>query len=223
MATINKNLSEYDKNAIPNAKNFRFGIVVSEWNDTITEVLFNGAITGLIENEVPSEHIIRWNVPGSFELIYGAKKMLQTLLLSSAIPFVSTSFANDNAPNLIAKLEAELQQPVTMTEDFVQAEKIKARVQEVEAEKNAAATTANIEKNGYYVERKSYGTGRETEPPRYVKQLNKTWLGDYDALADVDWLDVGLEYRFRYGLWSRIVRVSHSMGVEVWIVILVPP
>jgi len=30
MATINKNLSEYDKNAIPDAKNFRFGIVVSE-------------------------------------------------------------------------------------------------------------------------------------------------------------------------------------------------
>jgi 6,7-dimethyl-8-ribityllumazine synthase len=78
MATINKNLSEYDKNSIPNAKNFRFGIVVSEWNDTITEGLCLGAVKGLLENEVPSEHIIRWNVPGSFELVYGAKKMLQT-------------------------------------------------------------------------------------------------------------------------------------------------
>jgi 6,7-dimethyl-8-ribityllumazine synthase len=37
-----------------------------------------GAVKGLLENEVPSEHIIRWNVPGSFELVYGAKKMLQT-------------------------------------------------------------------------------------------------------------------------------------------------
>ena len=78
MATVHKNLSDYDKNTIPNASKFRFGIVVSEWNDTITEGLFNGAITGLLENEVPSEHIIRWNVPGSFELVYGAKKMLQT-------------------------------------------------------------------------------------------------------------------------------------------------
>lgn len=43
MATENKNLSEYDKNTIPNAKDFRFGIVVSEWNDTITEGLYNGA------------------------------------------------------------------------------------------------------------------------------------------------------------------------------------
>lgn len=52
--------------------------------------------------------------------------------------------------------------------------------------------------NTYYVERKSYGTGREAEPPRYVKQLNKTWLKNFDALADVDWLDIGLDYRFRY-------------------------
>lgn len=52
--------------------------------------------------------------------------------------------------------------------------------------------------NSYYVERKSYGTGRETEPPRYVRQLNKTWLKKDDALADIDWLDIGLDYRMRY-------------------------
>jgi 6,7-dimethyl-8-ribityllumazine synthase len=85
MATINRNLSEYDKNSIPDAKNFRFGIVVSEWNDTITEGLCSGAVKGLLENEVPSEHIIRWNVPGSFELIYGAKKMLQTQNVDAVI------------------------------------------------------------------------------------------------------------------------------------------
>ncbi|PWK17674.1 6,7-dimethyl-8-ribityllumazine synthase [Xanthomarina spongicola] len=75
MATENKNLSEYDKASIPNAKDFRFGIVVSEWNDTITEGLFQGALNALIENEVSSENIIRWNVPGSYELIFGSKKM----------------------------------------------------------------------------------------------------------------------------------------------------
>ena len=75
MATENNNLSEYDKASIPNATNFRFGIVVSEWNDTITEGLFNGAYTTLVENDVKPENIIRWNVPGSYELIYGSKKM----------------------------------------------------------------------------------------------------------------------------------------------------
>jgi 6,7-dimethyl-8-ribityllumazine synthase len=85
MATVNKNLSEYDKNSIPNAKDFRFGIVVSEWNDSITEGLYKGAIEALLENQVPSQHIIRWNVPGSFELIYGSKKMLQTQNVDAVI------------------------------------------------------------------------------------------------------------------------------------------
>jgi 6,7-dimethyl-8-ribityllumazine synthase len=85
MATVNKNLSEYDKNSIPNAKDFRFGIVVSEWNDSITEGLYRGAIEALFENQVPAQHIIRWNVPGSFELIYGSKKMLQTQNVDAVI------------------------------------------------------------------------------------------------------------------------------------------
>ncbi|MBD0824987.1 MULTISPECIES: 6,7-dimethyl-8-ribityllumazine synthase [Aestuariibaculum] len=80
MATANKNLSEYDKATIPNAKKFRFGIVVSEWNDTITEGLYQGAYDALVENGTLPENIIRWNVPGSFELIYGAKKMQEQIV-----------------------------------------------------------------------------------------------------------------------------------------------
>ena len=75
MATANKNLSDYDKTTIPDASKFRFGIVVSEWNETITEGLFQGAYNTLLENGVSAHNIIRWNVPGSFELIYGCKKM----------------------------------------------------------------------------------------------------------------------------------------------------
>ena len=75
MATINQNLSDYNKDTIPNAKNFRFGIVVSEWNSTITDNLFKGAFDTLVENGALPENIIKWDVPGSFELIYGSKKM----------------------------------------------------------------------------------------------------------------------------------------------------
>lgn len=75
MATANKNLSQYDKATIPDASKFRFGIVVSEWNDTITENLYQGAHDALVENGVLPANIIRWNVPGSFELVYGCKKM----------------------------------------------------------------------------------------------------------------------------------------------------
>lgn len=75
MATKNQNLSDYDKNTIPNAKNFRFGIVVSEWNSNITDNLYKGAFDTLVEHGALSNNIISWYVPGSYELIYGSKKM----------------------------------------------------------------------------------------------------------------------------------------------------
>ncbi|MDO9276498.1 MAG: 6,7-dimethyl-8-ribityllumazine synthase [Lutibacter sp.] len=83
MATTN--LSVYDKTTIPNAKNFRFGIVVSEWNADITENLYLGAEQTLLENGIPKENILRWNVPGSFELIFGCKHMLETQKVNAVI------------------------------------------------------------------------------------------------------------------------------------------
>ncbi len=80
MATVNNNLSDYDKTTIPNANKFRFGIVVSEWNDTITEGLYQGAYNTLIEHGALPNNIVRWNVPGSFELIYGSKKMQEQMV-----------------------------------------------------------------------------------------------------------------------------------------------
>jgi len=78
MATANKNLSDYDKNTIPSAKDFRFGIVVSEWNNHVTNGLFSGAEVALLDCGAAPQNILRWNVPGSFELIYGSKKMIET-------------------------------------------------------------------------------------------------------------------------------------------------
>lgn len=90
MATEGNNLSQYDKDTIPNAKDFRFGIVVSEWNDEITEGLFQGAFDAWIENGVQKENIVRWNVPGSFELIYGCKKMQESFEMLDAVVAVGS-------------------------------------------------------------------------------------------------------------------------------------
>ncbi len=76
MATANKNLSAYDKSRIPNAKDLRFGIVVAEWNREITEGMYKGAREALLDCGATEENIIRWNVPGSFELPFGCKKMI---------------------------------------------------------------------------------------------------------------------------------------------------
>lgn len=76
MATINQNLSQYDPTQMPNASQMRIGIVVSEWNTEITEGLKKGALETLGAHHVATIDTIY--VPGSFELVYGAKKLSQT-------------------------------------------------------------------------------------------------------------------------------------------------
>jgi 6,7-dimethyl-8-ribityllumazine synthase len=83
MATTN--LSAYDKTTIPNAKNFRFGIVVSEWNPDITENLYKGAYETLLKHGAVKENIISLQVPGSFELIYGCKHLIKNNKLNAII------------------------------------------------------------------------------------------------------------------------------------------
>jgi 6,7-dimethyl-8-ribityllumazine synthase len=78
MATSEKNLSVYEKENLPNAKDMKIGFVVSEWNPDITGNLFQGAFDALIDVGAIKENIVRWNVPGSFELAYGCKKMQES-------------------------------------------------------------------------------------------------------------------------------------------------
>jgi 6,7-dimethyl-8-ribityllumazine synthase len=120
MATANKNLSNYDKNTIPNAKDFRFGIVVSEWNHRITNGLYDGAEAALLDCGALAENIERHNVPGSFELIYAAKKLMKTNKFDVIITIGSVikgetmhfDFVCQGVTNGIAMLNAEGDIPV---------------------------------------------------------------------------------------------------------------
>lgn len=77
MATNLKNLSEYDASQVPSAENMKFGIVVSEWNPTITEALATGAYSTLEKHGAKAENIILAHVPGSFELTHGARQFIK--------------------------------------------------------------------------------------------------------------------------------------------------
>jgi 6,7-dimethyl-8-ribityllumazine synthase len=79
MATCYQNLSEYDDTNLPDATNMRFAIIVSEWNSEITFQLRDGAYETLIKQGVKPENIRIAYVPGSFELVYGAKKVAQSI------------------------------------------------------------------------------------------------------------------------------------------------
>ena len=75
MTTANKNLSFFDKKSIPDASNFKFGVVVSNWNEKITNNLLKGVLDTLYSFNVVQSNIVVFEVPGSFELIHGAKKI----------------------------------------------------------------------------------------------------------------------------------------------------
>ena len=120
MATANKNLSNYDKNTIPNAIDFRFGIVVSEWNEHITNGLYIGAENALLDCGALPQNIIRQNVPGSFELIYAAKQMMKSrdydviIVIGSVIKgeTMHFDFVCQGVTNGIALLNAEGDIPI---------------------------------------------------------------------------------------------------------------
>lgn len=78
MATALMNLSDFDPKAVPSGKDLRFALVVAEWNKQITENLFEGARDALVRCGVDPSNIDRINVPGSFELVFGAKTALRT-------------------------------------------------------------------------------------------------------------------------------------------------
>ena len=77
MATEGKNLSAYDREALPDTTGMRIGLVVSQWNSEITEALYQGASETLMDCGVPLEQQIRWDVPGSFELAYGCRMQIE--------------------------------------------------------------------------------------------------------------------------------------------------
>ena len=85
MATACQHLSNYDIDGIPDATAMRIGIVVSEWNRSITDKLFAGTCTTLKRHGVCPDNIYTEWVPGSFELTFGARRMAEELQVDAII------------------------------------------------------------------------------------------------------------------------------------------
>lgn len=55
----------------------KFGIVTAKWNSEVTSKLKEGAISTLKASGIKEDQIEIYDVPGTFELIYGSDKLLQ--------------------------------------------------------------------------------------------------------------------------------------------------
>lgn len=79
MATQYQNLSDYNPDLMPDKKivsEQQYAIAVADWNPKITHTLLQGAIDSLVENGVELSQINIVHVPGTFELTFAARQLL---------------------------------------------------------------------------------------------------------------------------------------------------
>ncbi|MCK5776419.1 MAG: 6,7-dimethyl-8-ribityllumazine synthase, partial [Bacteroidales bacterium] len=120
MASAEKNLSDYKKTKLVLKEDTSIGIIVSEWNEEVTDALAQGALTSLQKNGVKAENIKVKYVPGTFELALGAQYMLEytdveaVLCLGCVIQGETRhfDFICDAAANAIAKVGLDYHVPV---------------------------------------------------------------------------------------------------------------
>ncbi len=77
---------------------------------------------------------------------------------------------------------------------------------------NQTTTKPAATRTTYYVEPGTYGTKRETDPPRYVRDLNQ--LG-FNKTKDISWINVGLDSRNRTEYRQNDIRRAPSFSEDV--------
>ncbi|MDP2175407.1 MAG: 6,7-dimethyl-8-ribityllumazine synthase [Bacteroidota bacterium] len=131
MSSSNQNLSDFSFDF--DASAFTFGIVVSKWNSEITNSLLNAAIETLHKSKVPQNQIIVLEVPGTFELPFGAQKLAEKQNVDAVICLGCVvqgetrhfDFICDAAANGVMRVSLDYKKPVTFgvltTNDMQQA------------------------------------------------------------------------------------------------------
>ncbi len=85
MSSKDKNLSLHSEKSVQDIAKKQFAIIVAEWNEEVTEALYEGAYKKLIEYGAKQENIYRYDVPGSFELTLAAQWAAQKATIDAII------------------------------------------------------------------------------------------------------------------------------------------
>jgi 6,7-dimethyl-8-ribityllumazine synthase len=85
MSSSHKNLNLHSEKNLADVSQRKFAIVVAEWNSEITEALYEGAYHALLKHKAKPENIIRYDVPGSFELSLGSQLAAQRTDIDAVI------------------------------------------------------------------------------------------------------------------------------------------
>jgi 6,7-dimethyl-8-ribityllumazine synthase len=77
MSSANKNLSNFRQDGLKKVNGKKVAIITAEWNEEVTFAMRDGAIEFLSGYGVAEEDLIVRQVPGSFELVFGANRILE--------------------------------------------------------------------------------------------------------------------------------------------------
>ncbi|HRH99078.1 MAG TPA: alginate export family protein, partial [Prosthecobacter sp.] len=73
---------------------------------------------------------------------------------------------------------------------------------------------SKLTRGTFYQAPRSYGTTRDPDPPKYARNASELGI---DSLLNVNWLDVGLDYRFRYEYRDDDIRRAQAGRDEPWL------
>ena len=85
MSSADKNLDLHSDRNLINLEKHKLGIVVSEWNEEVTDKLKEGALEALREYGAKNENIRVIQVPGSYELTLGAQWLAEMAAVEAVI------------------------------------------------------------------------------------------------------------------------------------------
>jgi 6,7-dimethyl-8-ribityllumazine synthase len=119
MVVKNQNLSLYDNQELPDAKEMTFGIVTAEWNSEITFSLLKGCKETLILHGAKEGNIHSIFVPGTFELPVAAKMLsnvhkLDAVICLGCVIKGETShneYINNSVANVLQQLSVATSKP----------------------------------------------------------------------------------------------------------------
>lgn len=120
MSDKRKNLSDIKSKSYPKAAEYKIGILTAEWNEGVTIAMRDAAIDTLQKNGVSKSHMYIRMVPGSFELVAGARMMIQSADVDAVIVLGSViqgetrhfDFICEAVTQGITKLNIETEVPV---------------------------------------------------------------------------------------------------------------
>ncbi|MBK9731917.1 MAG: 6,7-dimethyl-8-ribityllumazine synthase [Chitinophagaceae bacterium] len=85
MSSRLKSLSDYHLDEMPDLSNAKVGVIVSEWNQEVTNALYNGCRKTLVELSLKKKNLLKIDVPGSYELPVAAKLLIESKKLDAII------------------------------------------------------------------------------------------------------------------------------------------